>query len=278
MGKGGGVGRCWASGRGGISHSRQWLPVEGHLSLPHAGAGARQHQGHWGQALLRACALFGRAALDPAGGFGDSQGLSGEGRDWVFLFPKCIRHSSWDEAWGRETRTLCSYPLSLPTHTPRRRTHLWGSDFSWAICLGSTDKQQDYKQGWKLLRPLLLQNSQRRAIGDRGGQAKRRLESTRNRCLINLRHYAGCLSFHNLHAVKYTLFSVRFCDFWQTHSHLTTATINTKNSSIVPQNSFLSFERQSLVVNSSSRASSWQPLPSITIVLLFLKCQIIGNL
>lgn len=39
-GNGGRVGSSRASGRGGISHSRQRLPVKGHLSLPHAGAWA----------------------------------------------------------------------------------------------------------------------------------------------------------------------------------------------------------------------------------------------
>lgn len=72
-------------GRGGTAHSRQWLPVQGHLSLPHAGAGTG-HCRHWVQAPLGACTLFGLAVLDPAGGFGDSQGLSGEGGDQVLLY------------------------------------------------------------------------------------------------------------------------------------------------------------------------------------------------
>lgn len=67
------------SNRGGITDSRQWLPVKGHLSLPCAGTGT-WHGRYWGEAPLRVSALFRRAASDPAGGFGDSQGLSGERR------------------------------------------------------------------------------------------------------------------------------------------------------------------------------------------------------
>ena len=68
-----------------VTHSRQWLPVKGHLSLPHAGAGALQLWGPWSQATLKACTLFGPAAPDPAGGFRDSQGLSGKGGNRVLL-------------------------------------------------------------------------------------------------------------------------------------------------------------------------------------------------
>lgn len=54
---------------------RQWLPVEGHLSLLHrAGAG---HWRCWGQAPLEVCAPVTWAVSAAAKSFRDKQGLSG---------------------------------------------------------------------------------------------------------------------------------------------------------------------------------------------------------